>query len=424
MTEETFLSVGDKAQSIIAFADSIVENGPLGEELLTQFSCMNEILGTLAQAGPVMVAFQETFSQLSPIIETVAHLAIPPPGGQVIAAALRLTAMIAKGAMNVRACRELSLRCNELLRMACSKNNLEAQESWNEGMCEQMQKFLNTCNSIKRYVDSTLKQGWVRKIVMWKGTADELQSLQDQINMNWRDLVDGAALGTFNIVATIDAEHKRVRGAIEQAGGPEKLCQNEGLLQHFINTNGYNIAGLNLQLTKQTLDVANEIKQMLKDQNAQKLSDGPSSLIANEQIKVFWRDTFRGHNVATSDAVPESVAWRNFIDALKNSSLMEDVESVLGGEKAEEFRLSLDKDDDLFISVMEVSMAFPKKVNISSQIELLRSTTLKAKGIFQAPAPPLVVVGRDAEIVDLINELEKSRVLVIRGVRLTIYRLF
>ena len=97
---------------------------------------------------------------------------------------------------------------------------------------------------------------------------------------------------------------------------------------------------------------------------------------------------------------------------------MEDVDSVLGGGKAEEFRLSLDKDDDHFISVMEVSNAFPKNVNISTQIELLKSTTLKAKGIFQAPAPPLVVVGRDAELVELTNELEKSRVLVIKGVRL------
>ena len=41
-----------------------------------------------------MIAMGEVFEQIHVIVEFVAGVAIPPPGGQVVAAAIQITAMV------------------------------------------------------------------------------------------------------------------------------------------------------------------------------------------------------------------------------------------------------------------------------------------------------------------------------------------
>ena len=64
--------------------------------------------------GPAST-FVESFAALQGVMETVATFAIPPPGGQIIVAAIAIGVAIIKGAMNVKQCCELATWCSKLL---------------------------------------------------------------------------------------------------------------------------------------------------------------------------------------------------------------------------------------------------------------------------------------------------------------------
>ncbi len=64
--------------------------------------------------SPGIQILKDSFCAVHEIVKTVANIAVPPPGGQIISAALTITFMVIKGAMNVKACRELAFRCNRL----------------------------------------------------------------------------------------------------------------------------------------------------------------------------------------------------------------------------------------------------------------------------------------------------------------------
>ena len=66
-------------------------------------------------AGGPLAAFKDSFLAMEGVLTTVMHAVVPPPGGQIIAAAIAIGALLIKGAINVKQCCELATWCNTLL---------------------------------------------------------------------------------------------------------------------------------------------------------------------------------------------------------------------------------------------------------------------------------------------------------------------
>ena len=72
-------------------------------------------VNSLADVNIPFEAFKDSLGALAEGLKLVAHVVIPPPGGQIIAAAIAIGGMLVAGAMNVKQCCEMATWCNKVL---------------------------------------------------------------------------------------------------------------------------------------------------------------------------------------------------------------------------------------------------------------------------------------------------------------------
>lgn len=75
--------------------------------------------------------------------------------------------------MNVAACKELAIRCNRLVRIAFPSEALIAEKG-PDYLREQMQLLKKACDEVHAFVQEVLDQGWLKKMLTWKSTADQI----------------------------------------------------------------------------------------------------------------------------------------------------------------------------------------------------------------------------------------------------------
>jgi hypothetical protein len=94
--------------------------------------------------------------------------------------------------------------------------------------------FEEVARKIQVFVESVLAQGWFKRMMSWKATADDIEDMQQQLEQVYKALQFGAVLNTLAVVSSVQEEGEKIEAMIAKAGGAERLVGNPEMLQKLI----------------------------------------------------------------------------------------------------------------------------------------------------------------------------------------------
>ncbi|GAX76561.1 hypothetical protein CEUSTIGMA_g4007.t1 [Chlamydomonas eustigma] len=362
------------------------------------------------QASGPLVAFAESFADIEAIVRTVANLVVPPPGGQVVAAAVAIAAMMIKGAANVKQCCMLATDMNRLLVQVLQPDNRKALEQTSSATRAAASEFLEVCSDIHNFVESVLKQGWVKRLITWKETADEIQAMQNKLTKVNEGLMTSATLAQLSIANGIKEEAEKLKKVIEASGGAENLINDKDGMKKLISVTEGTTDAVMLSFLRDMKENQSMIMRSMMDHVT---DEGPHTMIGNVKMKNIWKGRFAGK---------ESVKWDDFFTVFPSQSaqylsaeemllLMEELPPA--GEARLKFKAACDVEDDEYFSVSEITQSFPPEADLVEQVRKLKGSPAK-KGIAKMlPEIPAELFGREAEIQKLVETLGQARVVLV-----------
>lgn len=126
-------------------------------------------------------AFQ-LLQDVKEVVSVVAHVMVPPPGGQIIAAAIQLTVLVIHGAMNIGVCQRLAQRCNRMVHLVYGRGQgegtlLKAPKS----LQQSLNRLKDVCIEVITFAEEIVNQNWFQGLWACKTTAQRLEELNNEL---------------------------------------------------------------------------------------------------------------------------------------------------------------------------------------------------------------------------------------------------
>ena len=126
-------------------------------------------------------AFQ-LLQDVKEVVSVVAHVTVPPPGGQIIAAAIQLTVLVIDGAKNIGVCQRLAQRCNRMVHLVYGRGQgegtlLKAPKS----LQQSLNRLKDVCIEVITFAEEIVNQNWFQGLWACKTTAQRLEELNNEL---------------------------------------------------------------------------------------------------------------------------------------------------------------------------------------------------------------------------------------------------
>lgn len=202
--EVLFSDLPEKFDQAHATMQKIFEEEP-GNPLHVAVDVVKSAISLLPEVGEVLV--------------TIANVAIPPPGGQVLAIVLRIGALIVTDGRNAMFADGLAKEASAT--MCLVFNGIQLNKHKN--LLPALQELREVCTEIEKFIEQAVTgKMWIRRMLQWTSTMETLNKYQQQLDKVRSMLGLAASITAIKMIEKIKEEadefSSKYKEALQSAG--------------------------------------------------------------------------------------------------------------------------------------------------------------------------------------------------------------